>query len=94
MADIVNTSQHVQPVFFKHTQLFPDLENRRRENNIVSVLEVCRAAGNCIGEEHIYGAQKIRNLWRIYTNNKEFRANLLVSGISLRTKSLDLINTT
>ena len=90
MDDIVNNNKHVQPVFFKHTQLFPDLENRKRENNIVSVLDVCRAAAKTIGDEHIFGAQKIRNLWRIYTTNKEFRTNLLVSGISLRTMSINL----
>ena len=55
----------------------------------MTCLDVCKSATRVIGN-HVVGAQKIRNLWRVYTKSRDVRANLLIKGLSLRTKQLVL----
>ncbi len=82
---------HTEPVFFRHNQVFPDLARGQREANIMTCLDVCKSAVKVIGN-HVVGAQKIRNLWRIYTRSRDVRATLLVKGLSLRTKQIGLFD--
>ena len=38
----------------------------------------------------IEGAQNVRGIWRLYTNNREARTKLLISGLSLRGRTITL----
>ena len=84
--------EHVAPVFFKHTQVFQNITKGKRENNILTPLEVCLSACNVVDRQAIAGAQKIRNLWRVYTKNMDIRANLLLKGLTLRKTKVGLFN--
>ena len=81
--------QNILPLFFKNNDVVG------REDDELNVLEVCLAAENVAGEWTIKGAQRIRNLWRIYLNNRpnsvNVREKLLVEGITLRGISVDLL---
>ena len=77
----------VLPVFFKNSDMI--VSDGSAE---LSVFEVCYAAEKISGHSSIEGAQKIRNLWRIYPISQEARQNLLVSGIALRSQHIDLMD--
>ncbi len=75
------------PVFFKHNQLFP---TRSHETKWLKPYEVCYEAGKVIGRQHIEGAQKIKNLWRIYLKSETPRPNLLTKGLAIRNTKIQL----
>ena len=81
--------QNVLPLFFKNNDIVG------REDDELNVLEVCLAAENVAGEWTIKGAQRIRNLWRVYLNDgpnsTNVRDKLLFEGITLRGISVDLL---
>lgn len=83
---------HVEPLFFKHSVVFPDLHYGKREGEILTPLEVCLSAERTIERDCIYGAQKIKNLWRLYPTNREARATLLVDGVNLRRNNVVLFD--
>ncbi len=87
------SSIRVMPVFFKHNCIFPHI-NKPEENTLRS-LEVFNAARRSVGN-HIFGAQRIRNLWRIYFKEGgdalKARANILTKGMSIRSMSPDLFD--
>ena len=79
------TTPRVLPVFFKNSDLL------EREDE-VSVYEVCLAAERVSGDSTIDGAQRIRNLWRIYPLDQKARQKLLIKGLALRSQQIDLID--
>lgn len=86
MAQSQNNTERVEPVFFKHNSIFPNL--RGREANILKPLEVYKTVKRVLQSDTVFGAQKIRNLWRIYLKRKPeshaARIKLLTTGMSLR----------
>ncbi len=73
-------------MFFKHNNIFPNLNSR--EARILKPLEVYKTVKKVVQSDTVFGAQKIRNLWRIYLKRKpeshEARIKLLTTGMSLR----------
>ena len=81
------TTSRTRPVFFKNSELI-ESENTAE----LSVFDVCLAAERISGHSTIEGAQRIKNLWRIYPLNQEARQKLLVNGIALRSQQIDLLD--
>ena len=74
----------VHPVFILHRSL------PHATDKYYTVREICGACEKRTGHDTIIGAQKIGALWRIYPRNSDARANLLISGITLRGVSVSL----
>lgn len=79
-----STQRHNQEnkvVFFKN-----DIGLPTRNYSDISRLsvEICRAAEESAGPNVIEGAQLVRNLWRVYTQNDEGRVKLLSTGFMVR----------
>ena len=66
------------PVFFKNEDM--DLD----------ILDVCEGVAAVIGKENVLGAQKIRNLWRIYLSSEECRILLISEGLELKSTPISL----
>ena len=81
-----NSPPSQEPLFFRNT----DIDS---ENNPVTVLEVCNAMSRSVGARSVDGAQQIRGIWRLYTKSKESRVQLLVKGISIRGRRVELSET-
>ena len=54
------------------------------------VIDLCSAAERVTGKGTITGAQRIRGLWRIYPQQKQFRDKLLLDGIQLSNVHVNL----
>lgn len=81
-----NSPPTQEPLFFRNT----DIDS---ENNPVTVLEVCNAMARSIGARSVDGAQQIRGIWRLYTKSKEARVELLIKGINIRGRHVELTET-
>ena len=81
------TGGSVEPVFIRN-QDKPDSEHEP-----VGVIEICHDAEAVSGEETIFGAQNIRDLWRIYPKSGEARQLLLARGIMIREVMLQPMHT-
>ena len=79
--------EHVEPLFFRHESLLLDEPTRAQR---LRPIEVCEAAARVVASKAIYGAQRIRGLWRIYLRTKEARAKLYPRGIDLRGQHVQL----
>ena len=78
-------THRTMPLFFKNNDV------GSRDDDFLSILEICLAAERVSGPYTIIGAQRIRNLCRLYVNNVQTRDKLLVEGMSLRGLSVDLL---
>ena len=76
----------VGPMFFKNNDIIT------RQDEDLTVLEVCLAAESVSGNNTIRGAQRIRNLWRIYAMSAETRDKLLVEGVTIRGLYVDILS--
>lgn len=76
MAEVTKT--RLEPLFF----INGDVDQNEK---YLTVCEVCYAVKDVVGSEsYIDGAQRIGGAWRIYMLDSEARAQVLVTGISLR----------
>ena len=74
----------VEPVFLLRRELPPDSGSR------FDTLEICLAAERVSGSETILGAQEIRGLWRLYPLSRKARNDLLINGLTLRQKTVQV----
>ena len=65
----------IDPVYFLNSQL------PRTEGTLYNELDVCLAAADILDAVNVRGAQKIRNLWRIYVNTENAWIKLLTCGL-------------
>ena len=80
------TVANVMPVFFLNRSV------PLQEGEFMRSIEVCNAMAQVIGSSKVEGAQRIRNLWRLYIKTEEARVQLLATGINLRSVHLQLLN--
>ena len=62
-----DNSKTVDAVYFLNSQI------PRTGATHFTDLDVCLAAADIVGAEKVRGAQKVRNLWRIYVNTTTAR---------------------
>ena len=77
---MANSYVHVEPVF---ARVHDTPEG-------TGVLEMCMAAENVSGRDTVAGAQRIRGLWRVYPKTSEARTTLLINGVELAGRALNL----
>jgi len=80
------TASSVEPVFIRQKDL-PQVNNQRFDT-----LDFCLAAERVTGPETILGAQSIRGLWRIYPLTNQARDKLLIDGLSLGGRTIQVHN--
>ena len=79
------SDRRIEPLFFKNA----DVE--QEEGNYLTTLEICEAVAEVVDNVTLIdGAQRIGGLWRIYFLDSEARAQVLVTGISLRGIQINL----
>ncbi len=83
-----SNKQTVDAVYFTNSQL------SQTGSALPSEHDVCLAAADTVGIKEVRGAQRIRNLWRIYVNTSEARFKLLSSGIDLAYQHINLMHET
>ncbi len=83
-----DSTKTVDAVYFLNSQI------PRSGGTNFTDLDVCLAAADIVGAENVRGAQRIRNLWRIYVNNATARNKLLSCGIDLGHQHIGLMNET
>lgn len=69
----------VSPVFFKSGELR------------CSEYDVCFSTEKVTGSDTVRGAQRIRNLWRIYLKTSSSRLHALTKGIVINGQKVDLL---
>ena len=52
--------------------------------------ELCEAVADAIGEQSVVGAQRIKNLWRIYLKNEEAKLRLIAEGLEVGDSTITL----
>ena len=76
----------VPPVFVLDSSL------STRNGRSVFGLDLCVACEDVSGFDTVYGAQKIRNVWRIYSKTAHARDTLLINGITFNCHSIQLLS--
>lgn len=85
------TAERIQPVYFRNKEIFPGFV---RIELLLTSWEVCESVANVTGPDNVEGAMVIRGIWRIYTASADARVKLLTTGLSLRHKSVTLLDET
>ena len=76
--------QRVEPIFFMNGDV-------DQNDKYLTVCEICYAVRDVVGREsYIDGAQRIGGLWRVYMKDPIARAQVLVTGISLRDMQVNM----
>ena len=76
--------QRVEPFFFMNGDV-------DQNDKYLTVCEICYAVRDVVGREsYIDGAQRIGGLWRVYMKDPIARAQVLVTGISLRDMQVNM----
>ena len=78
-------------VFFQEASLFKP--GNTNNQNYIKHEEMYIALSSLIDCTHITGLQRINGMWRIYVDNLSDKATLISSGVTLRGKTLPLLNT-
>ena len=77
-------SKTVNPLYFLNSDIVgPDYPNE---------YDVCCAAVDVVGDINVRGAQKIRNLWRVYVETQEARVKLMTNGMDISGQHLELLS--
>ena len=78
----------VKPVFLLESDVF----GGGKPSNIIFLVhqEVYKSIANVIHRSHLKGLQRVRGLWRIYTDEEDDRENLLINGLVIRGKKVNL----
>jgi hypothetical protein len=61
-----------------------------RQENQVQAYEVYMTIARVYSEEAVEMVQQIKSLWRVYVKSVETQANLLISGVSIRGKIVNI----
>ena len=83
------TADRIQPVYFRNKEIIPGYV---RKELLLTSWEVCESVANSIGPDNVEGAMVIRGIWRIYTASADARVKLLTTGLTLRHKSVTLLD--
>lgn len=86
-----DNNSHIPLVFLKETAIFGDRKPTRAE--WIGHEEMYKAIANRIEGSHITGLQRVRGLWRIYVDSLEDKVKLMTEGVSIRGKSVSVLNT-
>jgi hypothetical protein len=78
-------------VFLKESSLFG--EAKPLPAQWLKHEELYTSIGNVIDSSHISGLQRVRGMWRIYLDNLEDKVTLLAQGVTIRGKTLNVLNT-
>jgi len=70
----------IPPLYLSEKDIF----GRIQAANPLTGWEICKAMGHVIQEKDIDGAQLVRGVWRLHTNNQSARIILLAHGVTLR----------
>ena len=81
--------EEVKPVFILENDLFGS--NKPSRDQFLTHLELYRIidATVCPGS-HLRGLQRVRGMWRIYLDSETDRESLIISGISIRNKLIQV----
>lgn len=63
---------------------------KTRDVGSVISIDICHAMAEVVGKEQVWGVQRIRGLWRLYTTTEEARLLLLSQGLELNSVSITL----
>jgi len=63
---------------------------KARDVGRVISIDICHAMAEVVGKERVWGVQKIRGLWRLYTTTEEARLLLLSQGLEVNSVSITL----
>ena len=73
----------IKPLYFLHSDV--------KQNNELRDYDVCMAVTRVINKKYLKGVQKIGNLWRVFMNTLDARAQLSVKGLDLSGQCINLI---
>ncbi len=73
----------VEPVFFLHRDI-------RVAQDTIRPYDVCKGVGEVVGYSNVDGAQNVWGVWRVYLKNKTARTTLLVKGLSLTGRAIQM----
>ncbi|CAC5422507.1 unnamed protein product [Mytilus coruscus] len=82
------SSNFVKPLFLKDSDVHGSMKPER--SMWITNVELYKAVGEKVPTECIKAIQRIREIWRIYMDNKEDKLSLLVQGINLRGRQVPL----
>ena len=73
----------IKPLYFLHSDV--------KQNKELRDYDVCMAVTRVINKKHLKGVQKIGNLWRVFMNAPDARAQLSVKGLDIAGQHITLI---
>lgn len=86
-ADIIPSPK---PIFIQEYDIFGN--TKLKKEDWLGHVELYKSVGRVIPYECISGLQRTGNMWRVYVDNDNDRAELLGSGITIRNKHISLLS--
>lgn len=89
--DVSNVNKDIPLVFFQESSYFG--KHKVNSSNYIKHEEMYFALADIIDETHITGLQRVNGFWRIYIDNLTDKATLIASGVTIRGKTLPILQT-
>ena len=85
----IDEQNSVKPVFILESDVFGELLSKN-PHFFFGHIEVYKAINRVFPASHLQGLQRVRGLWRIYPDSNEDRETLLIKGLDLRKRYLQV----